>query len=457
MTIASHDMASPAPGLLYVHLQQGCMNDAELNNWYNNQHTPVRMRYPFFLNGRRYKQIWDTQATPVDKDSSKPMSNWLALYDISDMTQLDQPPYTTLLTPNIQGRQDQESIARVTASRRYFDHVAAYSAPGFNERQLLYKKRAEASSSGILIIVHVKLASSGMEAETEWDRWYEQDHLPALRKVPGWLRTRRYRSLVLELKQGEPMEYLTLNEFADPSKVGGPEHQIAIKTESRTNIVAAKKREYWKLDLALGKGPKDLTSLATLQDERGDYASPNGLIRTRCAPWPNIESTVRVDGSGAIQYRIEGRGDQFSPIIALGTDAGLGWSIWDHLAFAILKNRDDVRILRVCTGPSWDHVDVPLTSGAAFLQLADAMRVVSRELVLPDPALVLAMGIAGETVEKRFDNYLIEAWSEIKNLNSRKGCYPRSGFAITARSRNAIDLALIRLVKDFDMSGKVAE
>lgn len=452
-------MPSPIPGLLYVPLHQGSLTDAELNHWYSNQHTPVRMRYPFFVNGQRYKRIPDVQDVPAGDNPSDHVPNWLAIYDVSDMHQLEQQPYTNLLTPRIQSRQDQDYIARVTASRKYFDHVATYSAPNYLEQELLLRTTKGRPDPGILIVVHVKLSSDQPEAEAEWDRWYEEDHLPPLRKVPGWMRTRRFRSSVLESRSGQATEYITLNEFADPAAVGGPEHLIAIKTESKTNVVAAKRRECWRLDYVLGKGPKDLSALALLGDTKtGGYISPDGMTRTSFDQWPVIESYIFTESTGVVEYRLEGRGDQFSDILVVGTVCGLDWKIWDPLVSAVLKRRMDIRILRVKLSARPLLADLPVVSGAAFVELKTAIDTVSTQLVLPPAPCALGMALAGETVEQRFDPYSVRTWTELEHhtLTTAQGV-PPAGLAITARTRADLEIAVMRFMARFEESETVTE
>src|SRR4051812_34399308 len=119
-------MALPVPGLLYVPLQQGSMTDPELDNWYNNQHSPARMCYRFFSHGARYKQVLNVSRNHEHRDSEGHTGAKLALYDIYDMHELNRAPYITLLTPSVQGQRDHDSIHKITASRKYYDHVVTY-------------------------------------------------------------------------------------------------------------------------------------------------------------------------------------------------------------------------------------------------------------------------------------------------------------------------------------------
>lgn len=439
-------MDRPTPGLLYVPLQQASLSDEELNNWYNNQHAPARMHFPFFLSGRRYKQF---------STSDVPVSNKLALYEISDMSQLQNAPYNTLLDPQIQGKRDRDSIAKITASRQYFDLVTTYSA--MEEQNVELPCQNDRSfPEGVLIVVHVKLIQSVL-AEAEFRRWYEEDHLPPLRKVPGWKTTRIYCTSTIESRAGESIELITLNEFADATQIGGPQHQIAIAAESKTTAVASKRRESWTLEFTLGGGPKDLVSLARLSSEDAEYVSPDGLIRTTNDTWPVIESYVPTHTFGLVEYRLEGRGNLQSPIVGLGTLGGLQSDVWDPLVVSIMARKIHCRILRVRLNVASQPKNLPITSGAAFLELDTCISDVTREMGLPPAALTLLLGMAGKTVEKRLTGCLLDDGCEFGLPQVAEHTTPALKLTIATRNRVAMKVAMSRLGSSLRKSATVPE
>ncbi|KEF51675.1 uncharacterized protein A1O9_12310 [Exophiala aquamarina CBS 119918] len=444
-------MNLPIPGLLYVPLQQGSLSDAELNNWYNNQHAPARMNYTFFLTGYRYKQIPDHPLMPGGFDLGSRMSNKLALYEISDMRELEKAPYNTLLAPNNQSQRDHSSISKLTASRKYFDHTATYRAIGYPEGGLL-REDDKTFTDGILIAVHVRLASGSIEDEVEFKRWYVEDHLPPLRDVPGWLRTRIYRTSIIDASSKEDMEFLTLNEFADPRQVGGPEHLIAIGSESKTTVVASKRRECWVPEFVLGRGPKDLTSLVALNNEDAQYVSPGGLIRTTNDAWPTIESSIFTDSFGLVEYCLEGRGGPTSHIIVLGTVCGLNWDVWDQFVSLIMKQKGDVRVLRIKLNPASQPSNMPVTSGAAFGQLELCVSNVISDLLLQPPVIELYLGMAGETVNKRFESCYFQNRTKLEHPCCTTSSRPQLRLAITAKSRMSIKDAILQLISALERS-----
>ena len=445
-------MAAPLPGLLYVPLQQKSLTDAELNNWYNNQHAPARMCYPFFSNGCRYSRITESTTIPAQTELSNGEPDTIALYEISDMHQLVQAPYITLLDPRVQGQRDRDTISKIAASRRYFDHVVTYRTPR-HQNELLLREDEKTLTNGILVVVHVRLKSCSKDAEAEFLRWYEEDHLPPLRKVPGWSRSRIYRTSVVESFLEGNMEFMTLNEFADPKQVGGPEHQIAIQTESNTTVVASKKRDCWTLEFMLGRGPKDLQSLRDLTSDQADYVSPDGLIRTTNEDWPKIISCAPVGNGSVVEYCLEGRGDPDSQIIVLGTVSMLHWDVWDQFTSSIMKKSDDVRVLRVRSNAAFELKNEPMASGPSFLELGKCIDAVKEALLLPAPALILHLGIAGETVDRRFDNYIFEdlaSTTRSETLRAAESTDSTPKLVIIARNNMAIMLAMSRLISSLE-------
>ena len=57
-----------------------------------------------------------------------------------------------------------------------------------------------------LLVTRVDIAPV---VETEWNRWYDEIHVPEILKVPGFLTARRYRAI-----EGAP-KYMALYEMED--------------------------------------------------------------------------------------------------------------------------------------------------------------------------------------------------------------------------------------------------
>ena len=97
----------------------------------------------------------------------------------------------------------------------------------------------------------VVTAEVDAEVEAEWNRWYDEVHLPAALKCPGVLRGRRYVSVgeVAETIRGQTARvakkiYTTLYELDSPGAVATAEfqamrgwYQFAPHVRSRTQTV----------------------------------------------------------------------------------------------------------------------------------------------------------------------------------------------------------------------------
>lgn len=89
------------------------------------------------------------------------------------------------------------------------------------------------------------------EVEADWNRWYDEVHLPAALACPGVLRGRRYVTTgrVSETLRGERSQlsahiYTTIYELDGPQAVETPEfqamrgwYQFAPRVRSRTQVI----------------------------------------------------------------------------------------------------------------------------------------------------------------------------------------------------------------------------
>ena len=91
------------------------------------------------------------------------------------------------------------------------------------------------------------------EVEADWNRWYDEVHLPAALACPGVLCGRRYLSVgqVAENERGQALRharriYTTVYELDGPQAVETPEfqamrgwYQFAPRVRSRTQVIEA--------------------------------------------------------------------------------------------------------------------------------------------------------------------------------------------------------------------------
>ncbi|MCJ1301055.1 hypothetical protein MMC08_003854 [Hypocenomyce scalaris] len=378
---------APTPGLLYVTMQpQSHLPTAQFHDWYNNEHGPTRLRLPFFLNGFRYR------ATDLD-GPGKGKPEWLAMYDVTDMAEMTREPYTTLRRDDVKSGREKETMAQIAVDRRFLDLVKTWEADEFKR----LKDEDAGTAGNVLVAVSLSL-NPGKEKELE--KWYNEEHVPMLSKVPGWLRTRRF--VTSSLEGAAEIEYLALHEYGPKNGLGGAEFQAATSTpwnhEIMTNAVRERRRRTYDLYYTFGAAPRELSALSGTGVAA--FTSPDGQLKTLPAP-PNggvaaIESYVTTRDGVVLPYRLEGSPSPDAPLIVLSSAILAHWGIWDSFIaafFSAAQNRK-YRILRYLTRGRSRHcgdrgitVDVLASD---IIALLDALRV-------PRAAAVIGVSMGGAT------------------------------------------------------------
>lgn len=375
-----------APGLLYVTMQpQAGLSDAQFHDWYNNEHGPLRLRLPFIQNGFRYR------ATDLD-GPGKGLPEWVALYDVTDMAELTRAPYTTLREPGVKSVREKETMAQIAVDRRIYDLLDDQHVEGFRPLEEL-----NVPTEGAVLVALSTTVQPGKEAEL--DRWYREEHIPLLSKVPGWLRTRRFVSSQVE--KHDKIEYLTLHEYTATNGLGGPEWQAATTTawqkEIMTNVVKDKRRRTYTWYYTFGPAPRELGALSTVGTS---FVSPDGKTKTFAASEDRraaIESYITTSDGVAIPYRLEGAGDPDAPLLVLSNCILVEWGIWDYFLdafFQVPQNRR-YRVLRYLKRGRFDQSgDRAVTLDVLaedLVTLLDALRV-------RQAAAVIGVSLGGATV-----------------------------------------------------------
>lgn len=324
---------SHTPGLLYVTMQPkpGLSLD-QFHEWYNNEHGPTRLRLPhIFSNGLRYAAT----------DGEQP--HFLAAYDVTSMHHLDTPTYTSLRENR--SPREAETIGQVDVKRFFYDLVAEHKSPLFAPIEELSDKEAEG-----LVLVAVEATLTDVEdAEGKLNKWYEEEHTPMLSKVPGWLRTRRYRTST-SLDPQAPLKFLMLHEYAKENGLGGPEFKAAAGTKWRdeifANVLAEKHRRTYSLFYVFGPAPRDLQSLAKLPSEKAFISSDARIQTTPNQGKPVLRAFINTKDGLSIPYQLEGNADPAAPTVAFVNSLLTSLHMWDPLIEILKKARPDLRILR---------------------------------------------------------------------------------------------------------------
>ncbi|KAH0579234.1 hypothetical protein H2248_003385 [Termitomyces sp. 'cryptogamus'] len=208
-------------GLIFVSSEPGSVPEAEFNDWYDNEHIPPRLDVPGILSSSRYKAV----------DSLTP--SWLAMYDITTPDVAQSPEYKSL-APNASQREKQimGNLSRI--NRRVYELLVSYIHP---DTKLL------SLPSKYVFVVHMRV---GKQEDEVFNRWYNEEHMVLLSRIPGWLCGRWYkllesvsRGVKIEPSEDEELfnDYLAIHELESQGFMGLPEFNAAIKTPWRERVL----------------------------------------------------------------------------------------------------------------------------------------------------------------------------------------------------------------------------
>ncbi|WP_395109687.1 hypothetical protein [Actinomadura sp. SCN-SB] len=197
-------------GLLFSQMAPPAGWEDDFEDWYDTEHIPARMAIPGFSHALRYRQ----DAEP-----------WhLACYFIDDMAALDTPEYRSLKSDP--SERTARMLANVTGFTRYITDEISDTAPPGTPPDLT-------GTEHTLFVVAFDVPDGEV---AEFEGWYEEEHVPLLMKVPGWLRVRRYR--VRPGFDGPSWTHLALHEIADPGVLNAPERAAARDTPRREALAS---------------------------------------------------------------------------------------------------------------------------------------------------------------------------------------------------------------------------
>ncbi|KAI4694657.1 hypothetical protein J4E81_006256 [Alternaria sp. BMP 2799] len=342
--------AKSTPGILYVTMQpKEGLPEAQFHDWYQNEHGPNRLRLPFCNNGFRYR------ATDLESASgSKDKPEWMAIYDFDELEWLTREPYTKLRSAPVQSQRERDTMKQIFVDRRSYDLLGEWKGGDFKDLQ----KVENEGEKNVMIAVSFAL-HEGADKEEELKKWYNEEHVPLLQKVPGWRRTRRFVTSYLDLESGHKTEkeYLALHEYAPQNGLGGPEFKAATTTEwcdkIYKDVVKDRKRRVYDLYYTFGAAQRDLQSLANKDTVPAE--SSEGVVKTYPAHTtpekrPVIESFVTTKDGVQLPYRLEGSSDPSAPLLVLSNSILVDYGIWDDFVDEFIRaTNNKYRILRYST------------------------------------------------------------------------------------------------------------
>ncbi|KAI0264703.1 hypothetical protein BC834DRAFT_882200 [Gloeopeniophorella convolvens] len=197
--------------------------EAEYHDWYDNEHIPLRVQIPAFKSWARAEQ----------SDGEQP--RWAAFFDVDSVQDLYRPPYSEL--PKTRSDRENDIWSKLAViDRRFYEEYAGLH-PGlppsaeFDPRQ----------PGRHLVFVSNEVAPG---AEEEYNKWYDEEHIPLLAKAPGWVRSRRFvlrdaqkTGTAVKSAQEKPPKYLAIHEWASEARKGSEEYDRAMSTAWRAAVM----------------------------------------------------------------------------------------------------------------------------------------------------------------------------------------------------------------------------
>jgi hypothetical protein len=153
-----------AKGTLIAAMNMAQVAEDEFHDWYDTEHLPERQRVPGFLVCQRWIGASDGKVS-------------LATYDLESAAVLRSPAYRAIAGDNL-SPWSKRITARVERLMR------------FEGDQILPGDQLPPAGAGGLLLNAMNIAP---ELEAEFNEWYDKEHIPALRAVPGVLAARRFR------------------------------------------------------------------------------------------------------------------------------------------------------------------------------------------------------------------------------------------------------------------------
>lgn len=191
MSMALISQMEPPPG-----------EEAEFDDWYRAEHVPARMAIEGFTAASRFRKV-------RGEDPSHLVIYWLESPEV-----LETAAYRRL--KEAPSRRTLHMLTSVTAFTRYIGQEIQDTGP--------------TDPAPYVYLVTFEVPSY---AQSDFDSWYEGDHLPVLLRNPAWLRCRRY-----SIVEGEPASVTrcAVHELLDLSALESSEREQARATQWRARL-----------------------------------------------------------------------------------------------------------------------------------------------------------------------------------------------------------------------------
>ena len=185
-----------AKGTLIAAMSMAQAAEDEFHDWYDMEHLPERQRVPGFLVCQRWIGAQDRKVS-------------VATYDLDTVAVLKSPPYLAVGGENLS-----------PWSKRVTGRVERLMR--FEGDQILPGDQLPPDNAGGLLLNAMNIEP---EFEAEFNEWYDKEHIPALRAVPGVLCARRFRGI------SGTRRYVALYHLAAPAVQESAEWKQARQSE----------------------------------------------------------------------------------------------------------------------------------------------------------------------------------------------------------------------------------
>lgn len=182
-------------GLLLVFMEPGrSVSLEEFHEWYDTEHVPLRIhRFPTFRSATRYA-VTSTALHPASGTAEVPVapkSTWGAFYTISSNAVFGEEAYTSLRSQR--SEREAELFTRLAIVDRRIYRLEYDSDSDANIRverkKIGLDVQREADTPAYLVTNSVDVVPEMVE---EYNRWFQEEHVPMLANVKGWRRSRRF-------------------------------------------------------------------------------------------------------------------------------------------------------------------------------------------------------------------------------------------------------------------------
>jgi hypothetical protein len=184
-----------AKGLLLAVLDFKNVAEDEFEDWYDTEHFPERQRLAGFLTAQRWLSA---DGAPIS----------VATYDLETVDVLAAPAYQAIGGQNLS-----PWSKRITAQ--------CGRLLRFEGEQMLPGDQMAPADAGALLLNAMNV---NPDIEDEFNKWYDDEHIPALAAVPGVSCARRFRATQGHLK------YVALYHVASPEVVASAAWKKAAAT-----------------------------------------------------------------------------------------------------------------------------------------------------------------------------------------------------------------------------------